>query len=322
MYPLTVSDAVLPRFARRAVTDEEHLKDEIRWWASYGRDEEDFFWVLPSAVQPLARQRYMASLARRLHGKQTLVDYGCGNGWTTRVFAPHVAEAVGLDFSEDQLRLASATDAGSNIRYECIRSVDGLPEADAYVFHGVLHHLSTYEIAELFMRVKHRARPGALLAVIEPHCFPGSPTGPEAAEQLGLAQQLLDEISKKRAMLGLAYSQRTQEAVNSLDTRWWGLPPYGPSPLEKPFERDELRDFLDLHMEVESDDLVQALQVSQAVSGQLALVTHDWANIDTQWVNEILGRADAVEASLLSSGRTPPDTGWYMRLILGTVRSL
>jgi len=318
MYPVTVSEALLPKLARRALPTQELRQKEGQWWSRFAQDEEEFFWVLPQRLQPIARKRYMGEVLDAVRGASTVVDYGCGNGWTSRMLAKTAQHVMGLDFSRAQLDLAAQVTGFPNVSYRLIQGPEDLPVADAYVFHGVLHHLTGWEVVDLFQKIKARAKPGACIIVIEPHCYPGGVVDAVASQILADIGRCFEDVQRLRETLNVSYSARTLAAINSAEERWWGEAPYGPSPMEKPFEGNELAELLKVFFSVEGDSVVQYLNASQAVAGQLAMLLHDEPGLTDQTVNQASSKIDLLESRLLTKP-TLPDTGWYMRFIKARV---
>jgi SAM-dependent methyltransferase len=318
MYPVTVSEALLPKLARRALPTQALRQKEGQWWSRFAQDEEEFFWVLPQRLQPIARERYMGEVLDAVRGASTVVDYGCGNGWTSRMLAKTAQHVVGLDFSRAQLDLAAQVAGFPNVSYRLIQGPEDLPAAEAYVFHGVLHHLTGWEVVDLFQKIKARAKPGASIIVIEPHCYPGSPVDDEASEILADMERCLQEVQELRATLTVSYSDRTHAAIHSADERWWGEAPYGPSPMEKPFEGNELAELMEVFFSIEGDAVVQYLNASQAVAGQLAMLLHDEPALAEDVISQARSKIDLLESKLIAKASLP-DTGWYMRFIKARV---
>lgn len=294
---------------------------ESKWWQHFAVLEDRYFWVLPDAVQPPARTRYLARVAEYLRGCKQVVDYGCGSGWLARTVATQTqAEVVGLDFSQAQIELARQAHAGiAGLSFETIHGPAELPRADAYIFHGLLHHLPGDEIDELVANVAARAAPGARIVVVEPTCFPGQ--NPDARDRA-----LLDEIDAVVAAPAAALAARGIPEVEAIAriraesaARWWGELPYGPSPMERPFERDELARYLGTKFRVLSSEPVQFLPASQALAGELAMLAETAPGLAAEIGPELQRRVDALERVLLRFP-TPPDSGWYMNMLTAQVR--
>ena len=58
------------------------------------------------------------TLKRYLHSEDRLLDVGCGAGYTTRLLAPLVREAVGVDYSESMIERARASAGQKTLTFE------------------------------------------------------------------------------------------------------------------------------------------------------------------------------------------------------------
>jgi SAM-dependent methyltransferase len=304
----------------------EHAEECLRarerqWWARYGRIEERYFWGLQHSWQPPARERYLASMAKLLTGSRHLVDYGCGDGWLARTIAQHIRIPVtGVDFSEEQVALANAAN-GNNpwTLFAQIDQVDDLPIVDGYIFHGVLHHLTAAEIHDLLERVATRCQSGSRVVLVEPCCFPGHEPDERDRVLLDSIDELAREPARAATDAGYAEPEEIRTVRTTGDGRWWGELPYGPSPMERPFEREELSALAHHYFEVNEDSLVQFLPASQGLAGQLALVAEYAPQLAQALALPLLQQMDALERVLLRMPK-PPDSGWYMTLISAKVR--
>jgi SAM-dependent methyltransferase len=313
--------AVLPPLKRREHAGEELRAREREWWARYGQVEERYFWGMQHSWQPLARKRYLETMAKLLAGTRHVVDYGCGNGWVARIIAEHIqAPVTGVDFSEEQIALANAA-SGDNpwTLFAQIEDVEELPIADGYILHGVLHHLTAHEIHGLLDRVATRCAAGSKVVLVEPCCFPGH--GPDARDRvlLDLIDELVREPARAAAAAGVAEPDEIGAVRAAGDERWWGEIPYGPSPMERPFERDELSALAHHYFDVHEEKLVQFLPASQGLAGQLALVAEYAPDVAQAIATPLLWQMDVLERALLRMPE-PPDAGWYMTLVSATVR--
>jgi arsenite methyltransferase len=104
-------------FQPPGLSADEKLQLEFNHWADAGEGERMEHHHLDITLKTL---RLM-----ELHAGQRVLDLGCGSGWATRLLARAVkqdsigeANAVGLDVSDEMIRLARKTSRGvSNLRY-------------------------------------------------------------------------------------------------------------------------------------------------------------------------------------------------------------
>lgn len=100
-----------------------------------------------------------------------IVEFGCGAGWLSLIFAERGYDVLGIDISPDAVAMAEHLRAERGLEcaefhvadYENVRVE---PPADCVFFHDALHHAESPEAA---LRAAHRAlRPGGFAACIEP----------------------------------------------------------------------------------------------------------------------------------------------------------
>lgn len=292
---------------------------ELQWWARFGANEERYFWVLPHSWQPPARMRYLDRIAAGLADCSHVVDYGCGNGWLSRALAERLQRPVtGVDFSPEQIALASRANADCAwTLFAAIQGVEDLPPAPAYVFHGVLHHLSTHEIHDLLQRVAQVR--GARAFFVEPVCFPLCK--PDARDRVLLdeMEHLVQEPWRVAAERGVAVPEPVRGAREEGAERWWGEAPFGPSPMERPFEFAEFGPLLASYFDITTTELVQYLPASQALAGELAMLTDAHAALADELAPSLMAQMDALERAWLRMPQ-PADSGWYMALVEARTR--
>jgi len=120
-----------------------------------------------------------------------VLDLGCGSGWTSWFLAKRGYEVLGVDISEDFIRLAERERAGVpnlNFRvmdYEAM-AFDG--EFEAALFFDALHHAEDEGLA--LEKAWRALRPGGLCLCLEPgrgHAKAG--TTVEAAAKFGVTEK-------------------------------------------------------------------------------------------------------------------------------------
>jgi SAM-dependent methyltransferase len=294
---------------------------ELQWWARYGGIEERYSWGVVDSWQPPARLRYIGRMAEIFTDCSHVVDYGCGSGWLARMLAERLQRPVtGVDFSGEQIGLAAQRHA--DCPWTLFAPIDGpadLPRAPGYVFHGLLHHLSVAEIEALLDRVQTAAPRGARLVFVEPVCFPGNVPDIRDGVLLEAIDEVVKEPFREAQARGVVIVPAVQQARSEAETRWWGTAPYGPSPMEKPFERDELPRLLERWFDCKPQQLVQFLPASQALAGELALLRDCDEPLADAIAPGLMAQMDALERVVLRLPRQP-DAGWYLQMIEARVR--
>ncbi len=321
---------VLPEFGiknsamqlkRYAFTSDALRERELQWWATFGADEERYFWGLTDSWQPPARVRYIDRMAAYLADCQHVVDYGCGSGWMTRGVADRMQRPVtGIDFSPEQIALAAQANADCPwTLFMAITGVEQLPPAQGYVFHGVMHHLSQHEIHHLLERLSRLAPRGARMVFVEPVCYPGNKPDERDRVLLDAIEEIVTEPWRVAREQGVALVPSVQAARQRQDERWWGAAPHGPSPMEKPFEGRELDDLLSSYFDTQPGESVQYLPASQGLASELALLRDCNADLADTLATQLMPQVDALERVLMRMPRLP-DSGWFLRMVQARVR--
>ena len=171
----------------------------------------------------------------------------------------------------------------------------------------------------LFRSVRAVAPRGARLVFVEPVCFPGN--APDARDKvlLDVIEDVVKEPFREAEARGVGIVPAVQQARDEAETRWWGAEPYGPSPMEKPFERDELALLLGQWFDCNTAQLVQFLPASQALAGELAMLRDCDQALADALAPGLMAQMDALERVVLRLPRQP-DAGWYMQMIEARVR--
>lgn len=303
---------------RRRFSSPDLDRREGEWWARYGELEERYCWVLPDRLQPLARLRYLDRIVIALAAHEVIVDYGCGTGWLSLKLAQRTrAKVIGVDRFHSQIERARANAARSglaNVEFAIIENLADLPSAGAYLFHGLLHHLTGTEIDALLDAVAARKAGRADIILIEPTVYPGNPTTPNQAKLIAKADSLLGWRKAMARLTGSPVSAEEARIIAAIDGRWAGEPPYGPSPKEMPFESEELASILGQRFKVLEDRPVQCLGLSQRMSSELALAELSMPRFVKLFGPTLMRRIADVERRLLATGALP-DHAWYMSLL-------
>lgn len=241
--------------ARYPTTTADLDRAEQEWWHRHADLEERFCWVQPPEVQRLLRARYLRRMAHEAGPGDTVLEVGCGTGWLALLLAEAgVASVTGIDFSDEQIRLArvAAAEAGATTARFEVASVDDLVvegrSFDVIVMHAFLHHLSTAEIRAVLAGATRLLAPGGRLVVLEPvlHGPAGGPR-PPALRVLNRIERLPLSLSARRLR---PISPAEREVRERLERRGAATHPFGPAPKETPFEPDELVALLEEHVTV------------------------------------------------------------------------
>lgn len=312
--------SVKPTLNRRAVAEGALRQREIQWWKQFAHAEEQYSWVLPAEFQPLPRERYLQEISTWLGAPAQVVDYGCGNGWVSRALARRMGcRFLGLDFSASQIALARAASTQfPQVGFDIIGGPEDIPAADSYILHGVLHHLPGNEVFGVLERIARVAPRGARIAVVEPVCFPGNAPDETDRSLLSTIESIVQAPARALRESGGEPGPTAQKIREEAAARWWGELPYGPSPMERPFDRDELNVALAQYFQLEVTKPVQFLGASQALAIELTLLALDAPDLARRIQPELQAAMDLLEGAILKFAR-PPDSGWYMVMTIARV---
>jgi cyclopropane fatty-acyl-phospholipid synthase-like methyltransferase len=117
-------------------------------------------WTARLEGEPL--DRFLGELTARLERGARVLELGCGDGRTTTLLAPRF-EVVGVDLSEEQLRLARAAVPGGTFVHADLLELELPAEAhDAVTAFYSFMHVPRDHHAELLARIWTWLRPGGL----------------------------------------------------------------------------------------------------------------------------------------------------------------
>jgi ubiquinone/menaquinone biosynthesis C-methylase UbiE len=123
-------------------------------------------------------ERFLEELAGRLGDGARVLDLGCGNGAKTARLAPRF-DVVGVDLSEEQLRLARATVPEATFLQADFLELDFPPESFEAItaFYSIVH-VPRDEHPALFGRILRWLKPGGLFLASMSHVG-----GPDRTEE-------------------------------------------------------------------------------------------------------------------------------------------
>lgn len=140
---------------------DERLMDEV--------DDAEFF--NNSLLKRLHRDLILKteiSQVKRLLGKErfSLLDIGCGTGWTTNVWQEHGADATGLEPSPKRAAFARER-YGLRVIQSFVEELESSEQFEVIVMRHVLEHFG--EPFPVLEKVTRHLKPGGLLVVIVPN---------------------------------------------------------------------------------------------------------------------------------------------------------
>ncbi|MDQ6839883.1 MAG: class I SAM-dependent methyltransferase [Actinomycetota bacterium] len=293
---------------------------EQQWWSDHGDLEEDYCWVQPPWEQRFLRHRYLRAITEVVNRDSTVLEMGCGTGWLSLLLARlGVESVVGIDFSEEQISRAraSARAAGLQRRAQFVIAGDDDHRIahqvyDVVVMHAFLHHLSSQEIERSLAEAASRLDPGGRLVVVEPLNDPHGPTVEPRALHLS---RTLEGLPRRLHERGLRRMSPEEVMVRSrLSTRNVASSPFGPSPKELPFEREELRLLLSQHFDVVATR--PALCMSHLVAQELLVAGLSQPRASRMARRPILGLARALDRRFMAGTAPRPRTVWSFEVFV------
>lgn len=131
----------------------------------------------------------------------SIIDLGCGSGWTSNFFALAGYEVLGVDIAKEAIDAAKNNfkDTKHNLTFEC-SDYDNLKHKDKFdiaVFFDSLHHADDESVA--LKAAYNTLKPGGTIILCEPGVgHSKSPTSIEAVEKYGVSEKdMPPKISKK-----------------------------------------------------------------------------------------------------------------------------
>jgi SAM-dependent methyltransferase len=307
------------RSPRRPETSSPALDAAERaWWSEFADVEERFCWAQTPRVQRVLRGHYVDDIKKIARRHPRIIEFGCGSGWLSLQLAQFArADVTGLDWSPEQLEHArnNAKSAGHAGRLRYIEgnidpaSLEG--RFDLAIMHGFLHHLSRSEIREATTQAHRVLAPTGRLVAVEPVQYPPGRETPKAQWLIHRQQWLAGLQGRGRRFRWRRYSEAEQAARGKINRRGAGVPPFGPSPKELPFDPDELPGLLRPLFEVERRQ--RCLSMSHLVAQEYLLLglSHPWlASLILwpvlQWARHLDRRLTALEP--------PPANIWVFEM--------
>ena len=135
--------------------------DDARFWNRAARG-----YAAKAIGNPDAYARKLAATRRFLNPDSKVLELGCGTGSTAIQHAPHVAQILATDFSEEMVQIATdkaAAEDIQNIEFACCSAREALElpfEADAVLALNLLHLLPDWQA--VIQQAHRRLKPGGL----------------------------------------------------------------------------------------------------------------------------------------------------------------
>ncbi len=245
------------RGSRIETSSDELNRAELLWWEKYSGLIERI-WALPDKLCAQTRQDYIQDIKEVFHrtiGKKKIriLEIACGSGWAGRLLADKETHVTGLDFSEEQVKMAADKAASASCRHcDYVRGdVNDLPKFletrkfDGYFIHCGIHHLTVEELKRFAQSLAVLER-GAVMVLVEP-------TYHDRTSRLTRPLELgLKAFYKSFFALVLRREQQDQKISSDINgmlaesaAKGWWL-----SPKEMPFSLSEITKLFADHFEI------------------------------------------------------------------------
>ncbi len=172
-------------------------QDEAAYFKAIGQEGIDFTLGKPFSdrinVGPLIHNiAAILTLIANRHKEATvsIIDIGCGSGWTSNMFGRVGHQVVGVDIAPEAIAAAKAKFENEYTSYKVL-DYDNLAEAgtfDVAIFIDSLHH--TDDVRKTLEAVRTVMKPGGICIICEPG--KGHSTAPDAiaaVEKYGVTEQ-------------------------------------------------------------------------------------------------------------------------------------
>lgn len=101
--------------------------------------------------------------------KGKILDVGCGQGQDSRFFAEHGYDVVGIDFSDEGIRIAKEKNASSNLHFSVQDISEKLPfennSFDIVYSHLAIHYFSESKTKEIFSELSRILKTNGIIAI-------------------------------------------------------------------------------------------------------------------------------------------------------------
>jgi SAM-dependent methyltransferase len=233
---------------------------EAEWWDRFGEITEKV-WGLNDELNAVIRSEYLADMQRFLFKPGgRLLDYGCGTGRFSRVFAEMGMQVDGVDISAEQIRQAQREADRLSLQHarywqSAAFPLKNLSWYDSILLHSVIHHLPFEERDSLLRNVHATLAPGGRLYVYEP--LQASPNPPWQAAAGDLFFQL---FFRSLSFVCNVFKGFSAEFAAAIQTGWT----LG-SPGEKPDRLSGLHDLISKDFAVEETKVWHIYSMAYAV---------------------------------------------------------
>ncbi len=308
--------------SKRLITSTSVLDEaESLWWEKFSDVEEKFCWVQPPEVNTFLRKKYLNKIINLLPNEGTVLELGCGSGWLClQLGRLRVNHVVGMDFSEEQISKAKTRARESNLQHKIEfkkQTADELKNSknafDIVIVHAFLHHLSVEEIKEVFSAAHRLMKSGGRLVLFEPIQYPAQGEDTKTRVIRKFAQKLITGLSSSTFLNFCKRSSSELKVRGLLEERNVGVPPFGASPKEIPFQPDELENLIAPFFTIREKFRCLAFSYFVAQENLLMELSYPRFARLVRW--PLLTGARFVEQQLLSLKSPPPDF-WIFEMFI------
>lgn len=268
--------SVYARNSRIEKSDEAINQAEMAWWNENAPLIERI-WGLPEIICNESRKHYLEYIRHRFRDGVPsekvlkILEVACGSGWPGRLLADFKTHVIGVDFSQEQIRLAEQNAktslAPGAVYCSYIQSeVKSLPRLmqnnsyDGVFIHCGLHHLSFEELVD-FAADLEKLPSGFKVILVEPMYHDKVKGLAGLFRIVGEAfWRIFFRLVLKKERLDPEIEEQTQKLLTKATKQGWFL-----SPKEMPFTVQEINTLFDRHFHIRAVEPVTHFSLRLAI---------------------------------------------------------
>lgn len=140
----------------------------------------------------------------------SLLDLGCGSGWTSIFLAKLGLKVTGLDISEEMIGIAKENAKKENLKVKFIaqdmEEIDFKKEFDRILLYDGLHHCPNEK--KVLKNIAKALKPGGVLLIVEPNKGHGyNPEAQKAAQRFGILEKGYSPAYLKKILIKLGFKE-------------------------------------------------------------------------------------------------------------------
>lgn len=208
------------------MTPEEIKKwhdEENEWWNKYS-DIMAYQWKLNDRINTIIRSEMQKNYKSYLYKKGgCIIDIGCGTGWLALYFSQKGMSSVGIDFSEEQIKIANQLKKEKdldNVEFICADFIkfdytEHIAKYDSIFINAFLHHLPPKQLEEVFEIIGKISKDTASIYLYEPIMFNGERNNPIGKSLLTAYNKFLNVLIQRIPSKFKFWNNNFQTAMQS-----------------------------------------------------------------------------------------------------------